>query len=327
MKRVASATRYNQPIMAQTSWGELAVNDAHVHFFSHNFYTGIARQKKLENAELLGPLLNWEIPAADPVPLAESWITELDRHGVSRVCLIGSAPGDEESVSAAVSAYPERFFGYFMLDPLQPDALNRVQAAAADPHLHGMCLFPAMHTYSITDSRLVPLLEVASDHNLAVFVHCGAISVGIRKKLGLPSQFDMRFSNPLDLHPVALHFPQIRFVVPHFGAGLFREALILADLCPNVYLDTSSSNRWMMYEDLDLRAVFRRAIDLIGVERLLFGTDSSFFPRGWHAAIFKQQATALYELGLDAEQASQILCLNLERLLQGRRTILENTSE
>ena len=301
--------------MARTPWGDLPVNDAHVHFFSHNFYSALARQKKAANAEALGPLLNWEIPAADPTALAAQWVADLDRHGVGRVCLIASAHGDEQSVSTAVSAYPSRFFGYFMLDPLQPDALERLKAAAANHHLHGVCLFPAMHTYSIADARVVPMLEIASDRRLVVFVHCGTISVGVRKRLGLPSQFNMRYSNPLDLHPVALHFPQIRFVVPHFGAGLFREALMLADLCPNVYLDTSSSNRWMNYEGVDLRAVFRRALDVIGIERLLFGTDSSFFPRGWHAEILKEQATALYELGLNQQQAEQILRFNLERLL------------
>ena len=311
--------------MAQTPWGDLPLNDAHVHFFSHTFYGGLARQKKVESAESLGPLLGWEIPSPDPVTLAERWITELDRCGVNRVCLIASAPGDEDSVSAAVSAHPNRFFGYFMLDPTQPDALNRVKAAATNPSLHCICLFPAMHTFSITDTRLVPMLEIASDHRMAVFVHCGTISVGVRKKLGLPSQFDMRFSNPLDLHPVALHFPQIRFIVPHFGAGLFREALMLADLCSNVYLDTSSTNRWVAYENLDLRSVFRRALDVLGVERLLFGTDSSFFPRGWHSEIFKQQSTALYELGLDADKALQIFVANLERVLQPRRAVNQKT--
>ncbi|MFL6353310.1 MAG: amidohydrolase family protein [Bryobacteraceae bacterium] len=302
--------------MAQTPWGDLPVNDAHVHFFSHKFYSTLARQKKIETAEAVGPLLNWEISPPDPATLARSWAVELDVHGVNRACLIASTHADEDSVSAAVAAYPDRFLGFFMLDPLQPDALERVRSAALNPHLHCMCLFPAMHTYSVADRRLVPLLEIASDHRLAVFVHCGAISVGVRKKLGLPSQFDMRFSNPLDVHPVALHFPQIRFIVPHFGAGMFREALMLADLCPNVWLDTSSSNRWVIYENLDLRSVFRRAIDVIGETRLLFGTDSSFFPRGWHAEIFKQQTTALYELGLDKEQAEQILWLNLERVFK-----------
>ena len=89
---------------------------------------------------------------------------------------------------------------------------------------------------------------------------------------------------------------------------------MLADLCPNVWLDTSSGNRWMAYEHLDLRAVFRRALDLLGPGRLLFGTDSSFFPRGWHATIFEHQTTALYELGLSKEQAEQILYRNLEQI-------------
>jgi uncharacterized protein len=304
--------------MAQTPWGDIAVNDAHVHFFSYTFYSALARQRKVEGPAALAPLLNFDIPAPEPRALADRWIGELDRHNVGRISLIASTPGDEASVSAAVAAFPNRFYGYVMLDPTQPDALDRTKAIAADRHLHCLCLFPAMHTYSVTDPRLVPILEIASDHHLAVFVQCGAISVGIRKKLGLASQYDMRYSNPLHLHPVALHFPQIRFVVPHFGAGLFREALMLADLCPNVYFDTSSSNRWMLYENLDLRAVFRRAVEVVGLERLVFSTDSSFFPRGWQTDILKQQATALYELGLEAEQAEQILRLNLERLLEAR---------
>jgi hypothetical protein len=207
-----------------------------------------------------------------------------------------------------------------MLNPTQQDALDRMQQAAANRNLHAVCLFPAMHTYPITDRRVVPILEIAADNRLAVFVHCGAISVGVRQKLGLPSQFNMQFSNPLDLHAVALHFPTIPFVVPHFGAGLLREALMLADLCPNVYLDTSSSNRWMAYEGLDLRTVLRRSIDVVGVKRLLFGTDSSYFPRAWNSAVFDQQATALYELGFDRGQVEGIFSLNIETMLAPRRT-------
>jgi predicted TIM-barrel fold metal-dependent hydrolase len=304
--------------MANSPWGDLVVNDAHVHFFSHSFYSGLAAQKNLARVEELATLLNWVVPSPDPVALARSWVSEMDRHRVGRACLIASSPGDEMSVAAAVSAYPDRFYGYFMLDPTQLDAVRRVEQAATNAHLHAICLFPAMHTFSITDPRVVPILEIASDHRLNVFVHCGAISVGVRQKLALPSQFNMQFSNPLDLHAVALHFPRIRFVVPHFGAGLFREALMLADLCPNVYLDTSSSNRWMAYEGLDLRTVLRRALEVVGVDRLLFGTDSSFFPRGWNATVFHQQATALYELGYDEQQVTRIFSSNLDRFLEPR---------
>jgi hypothetical protein len=50
----------------------------------------------------------------------------------------------------------------------------------------------------------------------------------------------------------------------------------------------------------------------------LFGTDSSFFPRGWHAAVFEEQVKALYEIGLDATQAQRVLSANLERLFEPR---------
>jgi predicted TIM-barrel fold metal-dependent hydrolase len=206
-----------------------------------------------------------------------------------------------------------------MFDPTQPDALDRMRKAASDPNLHCLCLFPAMHTYAVTDARLVPILELASDTHMTVFVHCGALSVGVRKKLGLPSQFNLKYSNPLDLHPVALHFPQVQFVIPHFGAGMLRETLMLADLCPNVFLDTSSSNHWMAYEGLDLRTVYRRSLEVVGPGRLLFGTDSSFFPRGWHEAIFDQHVKALYELGIEEDQVRQVLHANLEKLYAKRK--------
>ena len=76
----------------------------------------------------------------------------------------------------------------------------------------------------------------------------------------------MRRSNPLDVYRLAAEFPHARFIIPHFGAGMFREALMLADLCPNVYLDTSSSNKWVRYETAptDLTTVCQRALAVAG---------------------------------------------------------------
>jgi len=173
-----------------------------------------------------------------------------------------------------------------------------------------------MHRYSIQDDRAVALIELLAARRGVAFVHCGVLTVGVRRKLDLPSEFDLRFSNPVDLHAVALRYPNVRFVIPHFGAGYFREALMVADLCPNVYMDTSSSNMWMRYEQdpMDLRAVFRRALAVVGPSRLLFGTDSSFFPRGWHRQIFETQTRVLYELGVSADDARMVLHDNLAGL-------------
>ena len=225
---------------------------------------------------------------------------------------------DDQVIAAAVAAYPERIFGGFFVNPTQPDTEARVRRALDELKLRVVCLFPAMFHFSLAESEgaRAAVALVSERPGTAVFVHCGALSVGARTKLGLPSRFDMRYSNPLDVYKLAAEFPQTPFIIPHFGGGLLREALLLADLCPNVYLDTSSSNKWMQYEGLDLATVFKRALAVVGPERLLFGSDSSFFPRGWVSEVFYTQINALLEAGVSEEQAQAILGGNLRRLFQ-----------
>lgn len=297
-----------------THWGDIEISDAHVHFFSHRFFSLLAAQGKRTIAEVQAAL-GWEMPPESAAALAGVWTAELDRHGVSSAAMIGSLPGEEVSVIEAVAQQP-RLIGYFMVNPLSDDAADRTRNALA-AGLRGVCLFPAMQGYPLAHGRVAEIAAIASLHPGAVmFVHCGVLSVGVRRKLGLPSPFDMRFSNPLDIHALAARHPGLPWVIPHFGAGLFREALMIADLCPNVYLDTSSSNSWMKYQEpgCDLASVFRRALAIAGPKRLLFGTDSSFFPRGWHRAIFDQQCEVLRELGISAEDAGAILGGNLRRI-------------
>lgn len=305
--------------MIESPLGRLQVFDSHVHFFSHKFFTMLAAQKPGLTIDEIRSSTGWDMPPLSAQALGKSWVEELDRHGVDRAAIIASLPDDEESVEQAVAAFPSRFYGYSMVNPLAEDAIPRVQGTLDRGHIRGLCLFPAMHRYSIQSEAALAVLDVihATRPSTIVFVHCGVLSVAVRSRLGLPSPFDMRYSNPIDLHWVALRYPQLRFVIPHFGAGYFREALMLTDLCANVWLDTSSSNRWMHYEGLELRTVFRRALEVAGARRLLFGSDSSFFPRGWHAAVFETQAKALYELGLKSEEAQLVFAGNLQRLLGG----------
>ncbi|MGH9768363.1 MAG: amidohydrolase family protein [Blastocatellia bacterium] len=306
------------------SFGDLEVFDAHTHFFSHQFFETLISQSpqlsRESNAiERAGEMTGWTMPLRDPAELAAIWTSEFDRHGVSGALMIASAPGDEESVSAAVARRSDRIAGAFMFDPTKPDAESRARRAFDDLGLRVVCLFPAMHHYSVAENEGVRAVTALAGERpgTAVFVHCGALSVGVRKKLGLPSLFDMRRSNPLDIYRLAAEFPKTKFIIPHFGAGMFRETMMLADLCPNVFLDTSSSNKWVKYEatPVDLPMVFKRALDVVGSERLLFGTDSSFFPRGWIASVFDAQVNALSEIGASIEQAGAIFGGNIRQLL------------
>jgi len=259
--------------------------------------------------------LGWD-PPESPARLAGRWIRALDAHDVRRAVLIASVPGDEDSVAEAVRTAPSRLIGFFMLNPLAEDAAARVRRATGELGLNGICLFPAMHRYSLLDARVGAVLDVvASRPGCAVFVHCGVLTIGARRKLGLASRFEARYGQPLDVQALAATWPEVPFVIPHFGAGFFREALMSAAMCPNVYLDTSSSNAWMSYTPgLTLRDVFRHAVSSAGAERLLFGTDSSFFPRGWQRSVYDAQSAAAREANLSSEDLERIFGGNLDRL-------------
>jgi len=293
------------------------IADAHVHFFSPGFFDALGAQKGWPAEGRVGAVvqaLEWESDVS-VAALAARWVSELDAHGVSRAALIASLPGDEASVAGAIAAHPDRFVGFFMLDPTRPDALDRIAWATAHG-LRGICLFPSMHRYPLGSPDVAKVFDLAAaSPGTAVFVHCGVLSVGARRKLGLPSPFEMRYGNPLDLQGVALAHSRVPIIIPHFGAGMLREALMLADACPNVHFDTSSSNAWMRYTPgLTLTEVFRTALGVLGAERLLFGTDSSFFPRGWQAGLLATQVAALDAAGATPDQSRLVLGGNFSRL-------------
>jgi hypothetical protein len=296
--------------------------DAHTHFFSHRFFQTFARLAQ-QNLPAGAPLtavaqrLGVEIPPEDAAQLGQHWVGEMDKHGIERLVMFTSVPGDHDAVAAAAQAFPERITGYIMLDPTQPNAVEVLRQGVQDQGLKGVTLFPAMHHFHAYDERLYPLYQAAADLAIPVFTHFGVLKVSIRDKLGLPNVFDLRYADPIDLHRATIEFPSANFIIPHFGCGYFREVLMLGAQAPNIYVDTSSSNTWLTYmpSHLDLKTVFDKTLQVFGPQRILFGTDSNVFPRGWRQDIFQQQIEILHELNTPQEAVESILGGNTTRLL------------
>jgi predicted TIM-barrel fold metal-dependent hydrolase len=289
--------------------------DSHCHFFSPGFFAALGREAGVDDASTALPAkLGWEPPGTDQT-LADRWAAELQKNDVTRAMLIASVPGDEASVAAAVSAHPTRFVGAFMFNPAAPDADARLDRAFVELKLSTVCLFPAMHHVPVDDERTARVFQAAERHGKVVFVHCGVLSVGVRKKLNLPSRFDLRLGDPLGLAAVAVRHPRVTVIIPHFGAGFLREALMAADAAPNLVIDTSSSNNWVRFEQgATLKDTFARTLDCVGPSRILFGTDSSFFPRGWQRAIYDTQRAIWADLGVDSASQAQVFGGNFQRI-------------
>ena len=297
---------------------ENMINDAHCHFFSSRFFATLGSQTTHplpgDPAIAIPEQLGWQ-PPGDSEALADRWVSELDAHGVTRAAVMASVPGDEQSVAAAVRRHPDRLVGMTMVDPTAADAHTRVPRALGADGLRCVCLFPAMHGYALDHDGVDQVFACAADAGAAVFIHCGVLTVGVRRKLGLATRVDIRLGDPLAIVPLTSRYPKVPVVIPHFGAGFLREALMAADLCPNIHLDTSSSNGWLRYQPgLTLADVFRQALETLGPDRLLFGTDSSFFPRGWQQPVYDAQMSILDDLGIDDAARAQIIGSNFDRV-------------
>ena len=270
----------------------IEVVDAHAHFFTaQTLKSWGIRGRTLESFEKRTrsrtDMTSIDLPD-ETWDVAQRWVDELDRHGIQAMGVMVGREAYDEFLDAK-RRFPGRFMGYANVNPAQEDAVEAVRRAGRDG-LQGIKLYPSswrdFHAY---DEVCYPVYEEALRQKLLVFLHFG-ITIG--------GQADLRHGNPLDIQLPSRDFPDLNFVIAHFGAGFFREVLLLQYQADNVYMDSSGSNSWMKYlpYDLDIRKIFERAIITGGAKKVIYGTDSTFFPRGYRINILEQQYEAVKSL-------------------------------
>lgn len=300
----------------------MRIVDFHSHFFSRVFFDTLTDMSPRpgDRQSKLGPVLEKtgiELPEPEAQEHARRWVSELDRAGVEHLVSFASLPEEIPVLSQAAQAAEGRITPMALVHPMLEGAGGRVATLMKEHGFRGVLTFPAMHHYRISDEGVRPVLQALAEQRGVIYVHCGMLVVKLRDLLGLPRPYDMRFANPLDILPAANAFPDVKFVVPHFGAGFFRETLMLAAQASNVYVDTSSTNSWVRTQpgSIDLRQVFERALDVLGPERIVFGTDSGVFPAGWRRDRFEQQLAILDGIGVGSTEQQAIFADNADRLL------------
>ena len=296
------------------------VFDAHLHFFGQEFYR--AQAASLKDADPDATLQRIraggiEVPDADATAHAARWTRELDRHRVDRAALFASVPDEMIVVGEAALSSNGRFVPFAMVNPMAPVTLTALRGLLPKFSFRGVLMFPAMHDYSIQSPEVSAALELAKANRMVAFVHCGKLRVGVRGLIGLDADFPAERSRPRDVAAVARAHPDVAFILPHFGAGFLEEALDLAAAYHNVYLDTAGSQSWLADHQppLSLADVFRQTREAVGAERILYGSDSGVFPRGYRGDLLLAQIDAMIAAGFSAGEREAVLGANLERLL------------
>ncbi|MCZ7436987.1 amidohydrolase family protein [Micromonospora sp. WMMC241] len=255
----------------------------------------------------------WSFP--EPEPPAERWQDEADRWveelraaGVRRAVFVTG--GGNDALADVVDRHPDLLLGLAHHDPYSPDAAAELERAVTERGLRGLKLFAPLLRGPLDHTDLDPLWATAQRLGVPVLIHIGHYgSAG-----GLPVG---RYGGPDELVRMARRFPELAVVVPHFGVQHVQELFFAAWGCPNISIDTSGSNqwvRWMPYR-LTLEDLFRRAYETIGPHRIVFGSDSSWFPRGYVTRYLDDQLRVCHELGLPEDHLRAIFAGNAERLL------------
>lgn len=213
--------------------------------------------------------------------------------GVDRylVCSAATTPRQVDNINRFIHAQcgqHDEFIGLgaYHLDIDDPIAvLDQVEEFG----LKGIKLHPDFQKFDIDDERMIPVYQECADRGLKILFHTG------------DNRYE--FSRLDRLVRVMERVPDLQCTAAHFGAWHVwdRIADTLRQLADTpVMFDTSSSLWWLEPDEA------RELIDIIGVDRVMFGVD---FPMWNHAAEFRR----FMDIGLSEAENRKILYDNFAR--------------
>lgn len=251
-----------------------------------------------------------------PAQPLEIFRREMDAAGVEQAVLLPvdatSAHGccivHNEQIAELVEMEP-RFIGFASVDPRQPDAARRLEGAVRELGLKGLKLDPSLQQFGLSDEQVAfPVYQACGELGIPVLLHCGMSWA--------PSGL-AQYAQPLLLEQALMAFPQVNFVLAHFGWPWVNEAVMLAVKHRNVYLDTSilysgtprDTYRRVLGEQVGLEVIERSLAD-----RIVFATN---YPR----IDIRRCVRGMQELGLSPATLEAIGSSNARRLLglEGRK--------
>lgn len=216
---------------------------------------------------------------------AEALLAQMDWAGVERAVLLqGPFYGEANAyVAAAAARYPERFIGAFAPDPFAPD-VKRQYKQCVEEYGFRIVKFELSEPTGLTglypDLRIDGpefnwIVEAAARDGLTLTFDLGPVG-------GLAYQTEA-------LAKLAERYPELPIVIAHLAQPPLMErdnaelnakwqAQILLGRKPKVYFDLSAlpaySAEYDEYPFAVAQAYIKRAVDLVGADKIMWGTDA-----------------------------------------------------
>ena len=238
----------------------------------------------------------------------------LKRCGVRRiVCSHHSALAcDVESgnqlMKEIVSAHPEEFLAYWVINPNSPEITVRdLRCYHRLTGFVGLKFWPDYHLVPVNSPKYAAALEFADAHGLLVLVHTFGHSP---------------FDSPGLLAEVAQRYPRATFLMGHSGYGEWERSVAIARDMPNVYLDLTSVVQALDFSQMpggslmpsapmlspQVNGLIEYMVETAGSRKIVFGSDLPWYSQHYHAG-------AVLFARISDEDRHHILHRNAERLL------------
>ena len=274
--------------------------DAHAHVLPPDFQR--CRAALLGRDATFGALF---AKSSSPMVAVTDLLEAMDRDGVSRAVIMGIGWAGQElaresndyMIDSAL-AHSERLSAFCSVNPSWGDAVVTELERCAQGGAVGIGeLHPDSQDFDITDkAAMKPVMDAAHRLGMPVLVHASE-PVGHQ----YPGKGD---TTPGKLYRFIENFPENVIICAHWGGGLPFYALMpeVPEAIKNVYFDTAVSP--FLYRS----DVVGTVVDLIGPDKILFGTD---YP------LIQPQCLVRYVEEANLEQAAReaILGGNAARLL------------
>lgn len=255
----------------------MKIIDSHSHFINQEII-----KDRVRDEEFVSGFQNPSVEEGKKM-----WLEAMDKNNVEKAIFLALQNGNEEFLKFIEQS--ERFVGITNVNPTDPEAVEKVKSDFKKGCV-GVKLYATSGGFDIGDGSAFPFYRYCEEHSIPIIIHFG-VSIGRNSDLDL--------GNPLRLSRVISRFPKLKVVIAHFGAGFFKEALLLMYKNENVYFDTSGTNNWLEVSPFgwSLKDLFKISLRAVGGKRILFGTDSHRMSEGYRENILQEQMKIVEELG------------------------------
>ncbi len=236
---------------------------------------------------------------------ARSLVNAMDKNQVDMSVVFGFPWKEADTfkqhndyIMESVAKYSDRLIGLGCFDPTHRDAPREAERCIQGG-LSGIGEL-AFYRSGINDAaldELAPVMEICRASNLPVLLHTNE-PVG--------HLYPGKTPNTLaQIYQLISRFAQTKIVLAHWGGGLFFFNLLKKEVkenLKNVYFDTAASPYLYAPE------IYAVARDIIGLEKILFGSDYPLLPPA-------RYYSEMEEAGLAKHQIKDICGINAARLL------------